>query len=142
MGVPQRCRGWLWASGLRRARVSSAITCLLCAAACLSGPCSSSPLSFSWPDAHRHSRVETQVCMCRVLFLPFAQLGALVMYRRSQAGGGGHYKTIVRSPDGWRSYDGMESGGVGVRIRSPEGDHLPRAGHWFPVEVVYERVPG
>ena len=67
-GVPQRCRGWLWASGLRRARVSSAITCLLCAAACLSGPCSSSPLSFSWPDAHRHSRVETQVCMCRVLF--------------------------------------------------------------------------
>ena len=69
VGVPQRCRGWLWASGLRRARVSSAITCLLCAAACLSGPCSSSPLSFSWPDAHRHSRVETQVCMCRVLFL-------------------------------------------------------------------------
>ena len=68
VGVPQRCRGWLWASGLRRARVSSAITCLLCAAACLSGPCSSSPLSFSWPDAHRHSRVETQVCMCRVLF--------------------------------------------------------------------------
>ena len=70
------------------------------------------------------------------------KLGALVMYRRSQAGGGGHYKTIVRSPDGWRSYDGMESGGVGVRIRSPEGDHLPRAGHWFPDEVVYERVPG
>ena len=68
------------------------------------------------------------------------KLGALVMYRRSQAGGGGHYKTIVRSPDGWRSYDGMESGGVGVRIRSPEGDHLPWAGHWFPVEVVYERV--
>ena len=66
VGVPQRCRGWLWASGLRRARVSSAITRLLCAAACLSGPCSSSPLSFSWPDAHRHSRVETQVCMCRV----------------------------------------------------------------------------
>ena len=60
VGVPQRCRGWLWASGLRRARVSSAI----------------------------------------------------------------------------------KSGGVGVRIRSPEGDHLPRAGHWFPVEVVYERVPG
>ena len=75
----------------------------------------------------------------------FAQLGALVMYRRSQAGGGGHYKTIVRSPDGWRSYDGMVSGGVGVRIGSPEGDHLPRAGHWFPVEVVYDvraRVPG
>ena len=70
------------------------------------------------------------------------KLGALVMYRESQAGGDGHYKTIVRSPDGWRSYDGMVSGGVGVRISSPEGDHLPRAGHWFPVEVVYERVPG
>ena len=92
--------------------------------------------------ARRSSPLESRDSSMYVQSVVFAQLGALVMYRRSQAGGGGHYKTIVRSPDGWRSYDGMESGGVGVRIRSPEGDHLPRAGHWFPVEVVYERVPG
>ena len=81
VGVPQRCRGWLWASGLRRARVSSAITCLLCAAACLSGPCSSSPLSFSWPDAHRHSRVETQVLYVQSVVLkkcPFLHFCSLL----------------------------------------------------------------
>ena len=105
------------------------------------------------------SDCRSSVCLTRalaavLLFLPLPRrrpgvlvqanykLGALVMYRESQAGGDGHYKTIVRSPDGWRSYDGMVSGGVGVRISSPAGDHLPRAGHWFPVEVVYERVPG